>query len=129
MRFIESGKKISTLVVTATLLLSQLTFNQEVATAVTGTFNCGTSGTYTVIDGVLQGSNSCTGALVLDSSVTRINYATGFYSSSGITSVSIPATTTTISYMAILYTQISLVLVVVNIFSFGRVYSRTTFWT
>ncbi len=100
MRVIESGKKISTLVVTATLLFSQLTFNQEVASAVTGTFNCGTSGTYTVIDGVLQASSTCTGALVLDSSVTRINYATGFYSTSGITSVSIPATTTTISYYA-----------------------------
>jgi hypothetical protein len=101
MRVIKSGKKISTLAVTATLLFSQLTFNQEVASAVTGTFNCGTSGTYTVIDGVLQASSSCTGALVLDSSVTRINYATSFYSTSGITSVSIPATTTTISYYAI----------------------------
>ena len=93
--------KFRTLVVSVIIFLAQLTFNQEVASAVTGTFNCGTSGTYTVIDGVLQGSNSCTGALVLDSSVTRIDYATGFYSSSGITSVSIPATTTTISYMAI----------------------------
>jgi len=100
MRLIESSKKISTLVVTATLLISQLTFNQEVASAVTGTFNCGTSGMYTVIDGVLQASSSCTGALVLDSSVTHIDNATRFSSTSGITSVSIPATTTTISYFA-----------------------------
>ena len=115
MRVIESGKKISTLAVTATLLLAQLTFNQEVASAVTGTFNCGTSGTYTVIDGVLQGSSTCTGALVLDSSVTRINYATGFYSTSGITSISIPATTTTISYYAISpYKSVNLVEYVVD---------------
>jgi len=115
MRVIKSGKKISTLAVTATLLFSQLTFNQEVASAVTGTFNCGTSGTYTVIDGVLQSSSSCTGALVLDSSVTRIDYATTFYSTSGITSVSIPATTTTISYYAIsAYKSVNLVEYVVD---------------
>lgn len=93
--------KFRTAIATGILLVSQLTFSQEVASAVTGTFNCGTSGTYTVSEGVLQGSNSCTGALVLDSSVTRINYATGFYSTAGITSISIPATTTTISYFAI----------------------------
>ena len=115
MRVIKSGKKISTLAVTATLLFSQLTFNQEVASAVTGTFNCGTSGTYTVIDGVLQSSSSCTGALVLDSSVTRINSGTTFYSTSGITSVSIPATTTTISHFAIAaYKSVNLVEYVVD---------------
>jgi len=115
MRVIKSGKKISTLAVTATLLFSQLTFNQEVASAVTGTFNCGTSGTYTVIDGVLQSSSSCTGALVLDSSVTRINSGTTFYSTSGITSVSIPATTITISHFAIAaYKSVNLVEYVVD---------------
>jgi hypothetical protein len=93
--------KFRTAIAAGILLVSQLTLSQDVASAVTGTFNCGTSGTYTVIDGVLQGSNSCTGALVLDSSVTRINYATGFYSTAGITSITIPATTTTISYYAI----------------------------
>ncbi len=88
--------KVRAVIVAAALMISQLTFGQEVASAVTGTFNCGTSGTYTVIDGVLQGSSSCTGALVLDSSVTTVEYATGFYSSAGLTSVTIPATTTTI---------------------------------
>ena len=83
------------------IIVSQISFSLEIASAVTGTFNCGTSGTYSVIDGVLQGNNNtCTGALVLDASVTTINYATMFYSSTGLTSVSIPATTLSISYYA-----------------------------
>lgn len=87
--------------VTALLLISQFTVNLEIASAVTGTFNCGTSGTYTVIDGVLQGSSTCNGTMVLDSSVTSMSYATYFTGSPGITSVSIPATTLTIANMPI----------------------------
>jgi hypothetical protein len=103
-------KKFRTFAVTAVLLISQLALSQEVASAVTGTFNCGTSGTYTVIDGVLQGSNTCTGAMVLDSSVSTIGYATSFGSPSpGITSITIPSTTTLISYFPILQSQKNLV--------------------
>jgi hypothetical protein len=91
-------KKTRTLVVTAVLLFSQLVFSQEGASAITGTFNCGTSGTYTVIDGVLQASSTCKGALVLDASVTTINYATSLPL---VTSINIPATTTLISYYGI----------------------------
>jgi hypothetical protein len=90
--------KIRTSVVTALLLVSQFTVNLEIASAVTGTFNCGTSGTYTVVDGVLQGSSTCTGAMILDSSVTTISYATSL---SGVTSLTIPSTTTSISYYAL----------------------------
>jgi len=91
--------KAKALFLAVVLIVSQISFSREIASAVTGTFNCGTSGTYTVIDGVLQGNNNtCKGALVLDSSVTRINSSTRFYATpSNITSVSIPATTTSIS--------------------------------
>ena len=91
--------KAKALFLVVVLIVSQISFGRDIAFAVTGTFNCGTSGTYTVIDGVLQGNNNtCKGALVLDSSVTRINYNTRFYATpSNITSVSIPATTTSIS--------------------------------
>ena len=75
------------------VLFSHLVFNGPVAHA--NTFNC-TGGTYTVIAGVLQGNSTCTGAVVLDSSVTTINYATFFEGSGGqsITSISIPASVT-----------------------------------
>jgi hypothetical protein len=91
--------KAKALFLVVVLIVSQISFGRDIAFAVTGTFNCGTSGTYTVIDGVLQGNNNtCKGALVLDSSVTRINSSTRFYATpSNITSVSIPATTTSIS--------------------------------
>ena len=55
------------------------------------TFNCGTSGTYSVVGGELANSNnSCFGAVVLDASVTTITYSTNFPE---LTSISIPATT------------------------------------
>jgi len=75
------------------VLFSHLVFNGPVAHA--DTFNC-PGGTYTVTAGVLQGNSTCTGAVVLDSSVTTINYATFFEGSGGqsITSISIPASVT-----------------------------------
>jgi polyhydroxyalkanoate synthesis regulator phasin len=80
------------------VLLSHLLFNGPAAHANTFTFNC-TGGTYTVNSGVLQGNSTCTGAVVLDSSVTRIEYATFFEGGDGqsITSISIPASVTYIS--------------------------------
>lgn len=55
------------------------------------TFNCGTSGTYSVVGGELANSNnSCFGSVVLDASVTTITYSTNFPE---VTSISIPATT------------------------------------
>lgn len=88
-------KKTRFTFVAIVLFLSQLVFGLENARA--ESFNCGTSGTYVVSGGVLQNSSTCIGAVVLDSSVTTINYATNFNSSVGITSLTIPATTTTIS--------------------------------
>ena len=66
------------------------------AQAAVATFNCSGGGTYTVDSGVISDmySGNCVGAVVLDSSVTRINYAT--YVISTVTSITIPATTATI---------------------------------
>jgi len=62
------------------------------------TFNCSGGGTYTVINGLLENmySGNCSGAVVLDSSVTQINYGT--YVPEGVTSIAIPSTTTVIGY-------------------------------
>ena len=59
----------------------------------TGSDGNPTSATYTVTDGTLTSIRDCYGALTLDASVTRINYATSF---SYVTSITIPSTTTTI---------------------------------
>jgi hypothetical protein len=90
-------KKIRIIILAAILALNQAVLFSESASA--ATFVCGASGTYTVSDqGVLGNGSNCSGAVVLDPSVTRINYATGFAETgSGITSLTIPATTTTIS--------------------------------
>ena len=75
-------------------LLSYLVFSGPAVHANTFTFNC-TGGTYTVIAGVLQGNSTCTGVVVLDSSVTTIGYATFFEGDGGsITKISIPASVT-----------------------------------
>ena len=86
-------RKSRNFLVVVIVLFSHLVSNGPVAHA--NTFNC-TGGTYTVIAGVLQGNSTCTGAVVLDSSVTRIEYATVFEGSGGqsITSISIPASVT-----------------------------------
>lgn len=86
-------RKSRNFLVVVIVLFSHLVFNGPVAHA--NTFNC-TGGTYTVTAGVLQGNSTCTGAVVLDSSVTTINYATFFEGSGGqsITSISIPASVT-----------------------------------
>ena len=69
------------------------------AQAAVDTFNCPGGGTYTVNNGVLQSmySGNCSGDLVLDASVTQIKYATNL--ATGVTSISIPSTTTDISYL------------------------------
>jgi hypothetical protein len=66
------------------------------AQAAVVSFNCPGGGTYSVDNGVLVSSYSgtCIGDVVLDSSVTQINYVTGVLP--GVTSITIPATTTTI---------------------------------
>jgi hypothetical protein len=66
------------------------------AQAAVATFSCPGGGTYSVDNGVLQSmySGNCSGAVVLDSTVTQIGYATGIYS--GVTSIQIPSTTTVI---------------------------------
>jgi hypothetical protein len=68
------------------------------AQAAVDTFNCPGGGTYTVNNGLLENmySGNCAGDVVLDSSVTRIGYAT--YIPTGITSISIPSTTNVINY-------------------------------
>ena len=69
------------------------------AQAAVATFSCPGGGSYTVDDGVLQNeySGTCSGDVVLDASVTQIKYVT--YLPTGITSISIPSTTTVISYL------------------------------
>ena len=68
------------------------------ANAAVASFDCPGGGTYTVNNGVLENmySGNCSGALVLDSSVTQINYAT--YIPNEVTSIGIPAETTFIQY-------------------------------
>jgi hypothetical protein len=68
------------------------------ANAAVSTFSCPGGGSYTVNNGVLEDmySNNCSGDVVLDSSVTQINYAT--YVLGGVTSIGIPAETTLIEY-------------------------------
>jgi hypothetical protein len=89
-------KKLRFIILAAILALNQAVLFSESASA--ATFVCGASGTYTVSDqGVLGNGSNCSGAVVLDSSVTSINYATFFDETGlGITSLTIPATTTTI---------------------------------
>ena len=69
------------------------------ANAAAVTFSCPGGGTYNVDNGVLQSmySGDCSGDLVLDSAVTAINYGT--YLATGVTSISIPSTTTVVSYL------------------------------
>ena len=58
-------------------------------------FSCGDGGSYHVINGVftVDWNNPCSGPLVLDPSVTTLQYATYLYA---VTSLTIPATTTVI---------------------------------
>jgi len=78
------------------LALAVTTLTATPAQAAVVTFNCPGGGSYTVDNGVLNDmyTNECKGAVVLDSSVTRINYAT--YVLAGVTSILIPSTTTLI---------------------------------
>jgi hypothetical protein len=78
------------------LALAVSTLTATPAQAAVVTFNCPGGGSYTVDNGVLDDmyTNECKGAVVLDSSVTRINYAT--YVLAGVTSILIPSTTTLI---------------------------------
>jgi hypothetical protein len=62
--------KTRSVIVAAFIFLAQFTFGQQQASA--ATFNCGTSGTYTVTAGVLISGGNCQGAVILDSSVTTI---------------------------------------------------------
>jgi hypothetical protein len=68
-------KKFRLFPVVALVLFNHLVLNSQSAHA--ATFDC-PGGTYTVTSGVLQGNSSCNGAVVLDSSVTTINYSTFF---------------------------------------------------
>jgi Putative Ig domain/BspA type Leucine rich repeat region (6 copies) len=82
------------LFISATLAFTLLPPSSAHAAVVT--FNCPGGGTYSVDSGVLSSmySGNCAGDVILDSSVTRINYATAL--NSLVTSIEIPATTTTI---------------------------------
>jgi len=86
----------------ACLVLAAALFAPLIATtpaqAAVNTFDCPSGGTYTVNNGLLENmySGNCAGDVVLDSSVTRINYGT--YVPSGVTSISIPSTTNVINY-------------------------------
>jgi len=68
----------------------------SIAHAAVVTFNCPSGGTYSVDAGVLSSmlTGNCAGAVILDSSVTQINYATSL--NSLVSSIEIPATTTMI---------------------------------
>lgn len=71
-------------------------FSATPAQAAVVTFACPGGGIYKVDNGVLDipYDGECAGAVVLDDSVTRINYAT--YVPEGVTSIEIPSTTTLI---------------------------------
>jgi hypothetical protein len=90
-----SGKNFALrFVFSLTLTISVLSTAPAQAAVVS--FNCPGGGTYSVDNGVLASSYSgtCIGDIVLDSSVTQINYVTAVLP--GVTSITIPATTTTI---------------------------------
>ena len=83
------------------LVLAAALFAPLIATtpaqAAVNTFDCPSGGTYTVNNGLLEKmySGNCAGDVVLDSSVTRINYGTNV--PSRVTSISIPSTTNVIN--------------------------------
>ena len=60
-----------------------------------GTYQCGTSGTFTVATNVVTTNTACTGAVVIPEGVMRIEMSA--FASSGVTSVEIPASVTEIS--------------------------------
>jgi len=69
------------------------------ADAAVVTFPCGTSGSYTVTDGVLTGNSGCVGSLNVDGSVVEIaNEA--FANIRSLTSINIPGTVVTIGELA-----------------------------
>ena len=75
-----------------------------IAPAHAATFNCGTSGTYTVVAGHVTGSSSCIGRLELHSSVTAVDDQAFWemmnFSGTGITELIIPNSVTTIGSYA-----------------------------
>lgn len=94
MKSILSKKYLFGYLISITLAITVL--SPAPAQAAVATFNCPGGGTYSVNNGILQNmySGNCVGAVVLDSSVTQIDYATGIPST--VTSIEIPATTSTI---------------------------------
>ena len=78
------------------LLMASSMLGINPAHATTQTFSCGGGGSYTVVNGVftVDSRHHCSGALVLDASVTTLEYATYL---PNVTSLTIPATTVNIS--------------------------------
>lgn len=89
------------------MIISLLTFMQSpAALAETKTFDCPGGGNYLVIDGVLKSDDNslmCTGDVVLDESVTTLNYV-GFVSKAK--SITIPSTTLKIEVQAFVSSEL-----------------------
>ena len=69
--------------------------------SITSRVNCGTSGTFTVIDNVVTGNNSCVGVAVVPTGVTSVS-ENAFYNA-GLTAVTLPASVTALGNSAFSY--------------------------
>jgi len=79
-------------------------------------FACGTSGTFTVINNVVTGNDSCTGSAVVPEGVTALG--TSFYNS-GLNSITLPSTLVTIGDSALRETQLVSVVIPASVTSIG----------
>ena len=69
-RYAPKIEKMRVLALALTLMVMNIV---GISPAHAATFNCGSGGTYTVVDGVVTGSANCSGVLTIDSSVTAID--------------------------------------------------------
>lgn len=85
------------------------------------TFNCGTSGTYTVVAGHVTGNSSCKGRLELDPSVTHVNNMAFFLMFGlGITELIIPPSVVAIGDYAFFLQSISTLVIPSSVISIGE---------
>jgi len=107
------------------LALSMFAINLiGIAPAHAATFNCGTSGTYTVVAGHVTGSSSCIGRLELHSSVTAVDDQAFWemmnFFGTGITELIIPNSVTTIGNYAFASQFFSKVVIPNSVTSIGE---------
>ena len=67
---------------------------------------CGTSGTFQIVANSVVGNTACTGSISIPEGVTSIN-PSAFYGTSGISSVTFPASLTTIGDAAFMYSSLN----------------------